>query len=82
MTLKRFLLKGLGWRYVVSTASTIRNEAMTCLQIGSMQLQMGASAAVEAMMADSRGCASRMVCRACIAADKCSLCRLSSSAFS
>ena len=43
------------------------------LQMGSMQLQMGASAATEAMMADRRGCASRMVCSACRAADRCSL---------
>ena len=51
-----------------------------CLQMGSMQLQMGASAAVEAMMADSRGCASRIVCSACRAATRCSRCFSSSCA--
>ena len=45
-----------------------------------MQLQMGASAAVEAMMADSRGCASRIVCSACRAAIRCSRCFSSSCA--
>ena len=50
--------------------------------MGSMQLQKGASAAVEAMMAESRGWASRSVCRACRSAARCSRCRLSSSAFS
>ena len=59
--------------------SVEERHATPYLQMGSMQLQMGASAATEAMMADNRGCASRMVCRACRAEDRCSLRRCASS---